>query len=272
MLQPFICICVLTFILCAALSSIHARAEETSAGDEIQKLIEKLGATPAFSVELLAAGMNIPETIEFKKNAAQPYDLSAFRNGAKEEKLTYGGMSFVLRSAFSTVKHPDLKLTFKIGNEADVTFYAKGMPEVVFALKYFISEQETRKWVAVHLIEPKFACPITDLKAWGELEAAKDSIEVKLDSEEAKEPLALAKAEYDSRRAELIARYSGSFLFYKPADKLTWVARKKDSVWFLSTAMSDLMYAARFTLQIESAENQKLKCVNIYGLEFFKGE
>ncbi len=80
---------------------------------------------------------------------------------------------------------------------------------------------------------------------------------------------ALAAEEYARRRAELITRLGGSYLFYPKSPR--WALWRDGDALFATAGCHDRMYHARFTVELKR-DGKTWKFVRLLAEESFKGE
>lgn len=262
-MKPVVFIALIT--LCGSVFSEESSTTEQKLGE----LSDALSGAPKFAMDV--------HFTEDKNVAVFNYDVAKdskllHRDSDDEKDLSLNALRQMLREAFTTKEQPGLKCVFHIPNVPDVAAYPKGLPETTYALRFLLSKKDFAAWIDTHVAPPLDACPIRAGEEHFQNVLCADATKIKTHTPESENALKFAKAIYDQRRAELIARFNHSYLFYAAANKSAWTTFRKNKTWYVQTHCADLMFYAVFVFQLELTGNESLQCTQIHAGEFFKGE
>jgi hypothetical protein len=158
-------------------------------------------------------------------------------------------------------------LTFEFpGRKEPIVFKSKGLAEDIYLLRSLVAEKDYAKWLATVAPDSKLvsAWPRNDRDVVGE--------PLKVMPAELAAAVKLGRDAYDAKRPELIRRFNQSYLYYPPAATKDWSVFAGKDALTLQMGCSDLMYAARFRVELKKTSKGGWEVSRILAEEFFKGE
>ena len=82
----------------------------------------------------------------------------------------------------------------------------------------------------------------------------------------------LSGQRYDEKRAELVNRFNKSFLHYPDSTRMRWAVYGEGKALFLEGSCHDLMYHARFRVELRRGKDENWEYMRVLAKEEFKGE
>ena len=233
------------------------------------------------NLELRLPGRDAPILLEAKFEDRFSRLRRKAETGEDGLGVSFNALNLMLANSFVLAEKAGPHLTVRFEEKpsdqakprsGSFTASLNGLAESAYALKMLLSHKDFAQWVETQLKPEPNAAPIVALKSIFGNEWP-DDLQGSEEEQNPKEALLkAARATYDSRRAELIAQFAHSYLFYPAAEKFTWSVKKKGETRWASVGCAYLMFAARFLFQMELQADGQWKCVKIYGAESFKGE
>jgi hypothetical protein len=158
-------------------------------------------------------------------------------------------------------------LTFDFPGRKEATVLtSKGLAEDIYLLRNLVDEKAYAKWLAKVAPDSKLVVPwpAEHPPAPGE---ALEKVPAGLAA-----AVKLGQDAYEAKRPELVRRFNKSYLHYPPAAAKKWsVYTGKDSL-AIETGCHDLMYYARFRVELTKTPKGDWEVTRILAGEFFKGE
>jgi len=152
------------------------------------------------------------------------------------------------------------------GWKEPIVLQSKGVAEDIYLLRSLTGAKEAAKWIEKTAPDSKLvvAWPKNDPDVAGEL--------LKTAPAELAAAVKLGQDAYDAKRPELIRRFNQSYLYYPPAATKDWSVYAGKDALTLQMGCSDLMYFARFRVELKKTAAGPWEVTRILAGEFFKGE
>jgi len=174
-----------------------------------------------------------------------------------------------LRSAFSSNPDGEVVLELSLWSQGKTNlwrFASTGPAEAIYALRCLSPERKWAERFAEKVPKTRYVTSLTsDLR--------KDVMTIAHETS-VTDPdlLKLVSDSFDAHRAETLAQYSRSLLFYPRAGELSWNFRQTGDELYAISGCSDRMFSATFVVRIDRKKDGNWAFRQIYANEWFKGE
>ncbi|HJZ55479.1 MAG TPA: hypothetical protein VKE74_10995 [Gemmataceae bacterium] len=152
------------------------------------------------------------------------------------------------------------------GENRPLVLRSKGPADDIYLVRALGLNPAAKRWLGKQ--EPESPTVVK----WSEKEPELDGEPLKKIPLELAAPVKLGKAAYEARRPELVRRFNRSYLYYPAAETARWSVTAGKGVVYLETGCSDLMYYARFRVELRKTLKGEWEVTRILALEAFKGE